>query len=141
MEFESGRQWMGRLESGADLWEWMERFGKANEIRSGWISAIGAVRRAVLAWYDQEGRTYLERRFDEPMEIVSCSGNFSLKEAVPFPHIHVVLSGRDLRCVGGHLLPGTEVFLVEYRIRELAGRPLERSQDDDIGLPVWPANP
>lgn len=138
MEFESLRTWVGRIEGGADLWQWMESFGRTNEIRAGWISAVGAVRRAALAWYDQEGRTYLERRIDAPMEVVSCSGNFSLKDGIPFPHLHVVLAGRDLGCVGGHLLPGTEVFLVEYLVRELAGPELARSRDDDLGLPVWP---
>jgi predicted DNA-binding protein with PD1-like motif len=138
MQYESGRIWMGRVEGGADLWEWLADFGKREAVRAGWVQAIGAVRRAAVAWYDQEKREYLDLHLDEPLEIVSCTGNFSLKDGEPFPHIHIVLAGRDGRCVGGHLLPGTEVFLVEYRVRELAGPEMVRTHDDDLGLPVWP---
>lgn len=128
---------MGRVEGGADLWEWMEAFGRREGVRAGWIQAIGAVRRAAVAWYDQEKREYLERKLDGPLEIVSCTGNFSLKDGDPFPHIHIVLAGKDGSCVGGHLLPGCEVFLVEYQVRELKGPEMVRTPDEALGLPVW----
>jgi predicted DNA-binding protein with PD1-like motif len=39
--------------------------------------------------------------------------------------------------VGGHLLPGSKVFLAEVYVRALGGEPPVRKVDETLGLPVW----
>ena len=137
MEFEAGRRWMGRIERGADLWEWFAAFGREHDIRVGSICGIGAVEKGAYAIYSQSKKEYDDRYEHRPLEVVSCLGNYSLKDGQPFPHIHVAFSANDGLAIGGHLIPGSRVFLIEYDIRELTGPPLERSDDPDLGLPVW----
>lgn len=128
---------MGRIERGADLWQWLEAFGREHEIQAGWIRAIGAAEEGAYSVYDQHRQSYSNRYEHRPLEIVSCEGNYSLKDGVPFPHIHIAFSGVDGNVVGGHLIPGTRIFLAEYDVQELRGAPLERHVDPEIGLPVW----
>ena len=49
----------------------------------------------------------------------------------------LVLADRDGKCRGGHLQPGTVVFMAEFEIRELSGAELKRSPDKETGLPSW----
>ncbi|MFN2543390.1 MAG: PPC domain-containing DNA-binding protein, partial [Actinomycetota bacterium] len=64
-------------------------------------------------------------------------GNVSLKDGQPFVHLHVVATGPDGAPVGGHLMEGTKVYLVEAYFRELGGPAPVREQNDDIGLATW----
>jgi predicted DNA-binding protein with PD1-like motif len=137
MELRGGRVWIERVPAGADLWEWLRGFVREHDVRTGTISLIGAVSRAVIAFYDQERREYVDRAVEGSHEIVSCTGNVSIHEGGPFPHVHVVLGAADGRCVGGHLRPGTVVFAGEAEVREAAGGELERAPDPETGLPLW----
>jgi len=137
MELRGGRVWLERVPQGSDLWEWLRDFAREHEVRAGSLSLIGAVSRAVISFYDQARREYVDRAVEGPHEIVSCTGNVSLHEGEPFPHVHIVLGAEDGRCVGGHLRPGTIVFAGELELREAAGGELERLSDPETGLPLW----
>ena len=93
---------------------------------------------AKLAYYNQQSLEYEELDFRDPMEIVSLYGNISLRNNVPFAHVHVVLSDAEGVARGGHLLPGgTPVFACELMIEEFEGEPLIRQKDDTTGLTLW----
>ena len=137
MPLATGRVWLVRIPRGADLWEWLRDFARANEVYAGSISLIGATSRAVIAFYDQGARAYREIVVEGDREILSCSGNISIHEGAPFPHVHVVLGAEDGSCVGGHLRPGTVVFIAEAEIREYEGEEKVRLPDPELGLPLW----
>jgi predicted DNA-binding protein with PD1-like motif len=130
-EARPGRIWVGRLETGDDLVEEIERFAEEQEVRAAWVSAIGAVRRAAFAYYEQEERRYLELETSEHHEITSLVGNISIL------HAHGSFASRNGTAVGGHLLLGCEVFVTEITIRELEGVELLRSPDEVTGLALW----
>jgi predicted DNA-binding protein with PD1-like motif len=92
---------------------------------------------ARLGFYDRRLRRYLEKSFRGDFELLSCSGNVSWKEGGVFAHLHAVLGDRKWRAFGGHLCPGSTVFVAEVRLQECPLR-LERVLDPDSGLFLWP---
>jgi len=131
------RTYIGRLPEGADLLESITRICKEENIRIGKITAIGAVKKAVIAFYDQVEKKYHNLELDQEMEIVSCIGNVSVLNGHPFVHCHIALADNQGKCFGGHLMMGTEIFACELIIEEFEGEPLERVYDEKSGLSLW----
>jgi predicted DNA-binding protein with PD1-like motif len=104
---------------------------------AGTVQAIGAVSELVVGFYRQDDREYRTIPFPEHLEIGSALGNVSLKDGRPFIHMHVTATRPDGTTVGGHLMEGTKVFLVEAYFRALGGPPPVREQEEDLGLAVW----
>jgi predicted DNA-binding protein with PD1-like motif len=136
-EARPGRTLVGRLETGSDLVEEIERACAEREIRAAWVSVVGAVSRAAYAWYDQEELRYLELGSGTHHELSGFVGNVSLKEGRPFLHAHATFSDRSGATVGGHLLPGCTVWVAEVTLREMTGVQLERTPDEVTGLALW----
>jgi len=124
--------YFGRLRKGGDLIEQITSFCAENAINSGFFTAIGAVERAEVAYYLQDRKTYVQEKFDEPLELASCTGDITLKDGKPFVHAHACLSREDKSTVAGHLVSASvyagEVFLTAFRNR------LERRLDKATGL-------
>jgi hypothetical protein len=131
------RTYIGRLPQGADLLESITRICKEENIKIGKITAIGAVKKAVIAIYDQTEKKYHNLEFNKEMEMVSCIGNVSILNGQPFVHCHISLADEQGRCFGGHLMVGTEIFVCELIIEEFEGEPIERVYDEQTGLSLW----
>ena len=136
-EAHAGRAFVGRLASGSDLVEEIEHYCAEQGIVAAQVTAIGAVRRARYAYYEQDDHRYLELETDTHHEIVGFTGNVSLKDDRPFLHAHATFADATGACVGGHLLRGTEVFAAEIMIREVGGVSLVRMPDEETGLALW----
>jgi predicted DNA-binding protein with PD1-like motif len=136
-EARAGRAFVGRLETGSDLVEEIERHCAEHGIVVAQVTAIGAVRRARYAYYEQDDHRYLELETDTHHEIVGFTGNVSLKDDRPILHAHATFADATGTCVGGHLLRGIEVFAAEVMIREVGGVSLVRMPDEQTGLALW----
>ena len=135
--YTSKRTFLGRLPNGADLYESIAKFCLDEDIKVGRVTAIGAVKKATVAYYDQHRKRYGTLKFKKELEIVSCIGNVSLKEGKPFVHVHILLADDKGKAFGGHLMPGTPVFACELSIEELEGKALDRKFDEKTGLAIW----
>ncbi len=135
--FEAGRCMLGRLPHGKDLLKTIEEFCAQNSIQTGVFSIIGSVMSATLGSYDQNQQVYVTFKKEEPLEIVHCTGNVSLKDGKIAVHAHAVLADIDGQTIGGHIFSETVVYAGEIYIQELLGKPLEREYDDTTGLPLW----
>ena len=135
-EYKPDRELIVRLKHDTDLIESITELARNQRIETGSFTAIGALRRARLAYYDQRNHEYREIRIDSPHEMVSCIGNVSLKDGQPFTHAHVVLSNEKGETKAGHLLEGV-VFAAEVHLRQLEGPKLERKYDEVTGLLLW----
>ncbi|MGB9134852.1 MAG: PPC domain-containing DNA-binding protein [Candidatus Bathyarchaeia archaeon] len=94
-----------RFFEGEDLIETVAETAKQNDVDSGFFFLIGTLKSAVLGYY--ENGKYLPVEKAGPLEIVSCTGNVSTKEEGELVvHGHVVVSDRDAKAFGGHVLPG-----------------------------------
>jgi len=126
-----------RLNHGADLLGSITKIFRQHPGQMGSFTAIGAVKKAHIAFYDQERKEYLDSVIDEPAEILSCVGNVSEVEGETSVHAHITLGYHDGTCRGGHLLEGTEVFACELSGLILEGEVLCREFDDVTGLKLW----
>lgn len=134
---DAGRAFVGRLATGSDLVAEIERFCLEREVVAAQVTVIGAVRRARFAYYEQVDHRYAELGSESHHEIVGFVGNISLRDNRPFLHAHATLADAAGATVGGHLLPGCEVFAAEVMIRELGDVSLVRIHDEETGLALW----
>jgi hypothetical protein len=132
-----GRIFMGKVSHGGDLQGEITDICAREMIHLGRVEAIGAVTRACLGIYHQQDREYRRIIINEPLEIVSFSGNISMKEGQPFVHAHVLFSDNKGTTYGGHLVPGTVVFACEFVIESFEGPELSREYDEETGLHLW----
>lgn len=126
-----------RIPKGSDLLLFIQDFVRAQDIRSGWLSGIGAVDRAVVGYYDQKERSYQTLILDAPMEVLNLTGNVSLVDGQPMVHAHVTLSDSQGRALGGHLKDSTMVFAFELCITEFLRELIERVPEPETGLLLW----
>lgn len=137
-EFARGRHLVARLPHGADLLEAIAAVADEHGVLTAEVRAIGALRRARLAFYDQETHAYGEWSLDQPLELVGLLGNVSRRDGTTAVHVHATLADHDGVCFGGHVAPGCVVFACELFVQELVGgEPLERAHDVETGLPLW----
>ncbi len=128
---------MGRLSHGGDLLEEISNMCLKENIQLGWFEALGAVKRARLAFYNQETHEYEFFLINQPLEITKPVGDVSLKDDHPFIHAHITLSDRARKAYGGHLTPGTVIFAREFRLEVFDGTGIKRDFDEATGLPLW----
>ncbi|MEI8390682.1 MAG: PPC domain-containing DNA-binding protein [bacterium] len=138
--YETEKIYMGRIPHDSDLLEQINNFCFENDINIGTVNIIGAVKHAKVGYYSQDKQIYriLEgENLKGGLEIVSCTGNISIKDAKPFAHIHIVLSNSEGKTFGGHLMPETIVYAGEFVIQKSKGDNLVRSLDETTKLPLW----
>jgi hypothetical protein len=135
-KFDLGRNFLVRAEHNSDLVQFVTELAEKERIIVAAFTAIGALKRAKLEFYDQEKHEYQEITLDSPQEIASCIGNISVKDGKPFVHAHAVLADKNGNTKAGHLLEGV-VFAAEIHLRELKGAKLERKYDKVTDLSLW----
>ena len=128
---------MGRLPHGQDLIKSIEAFCGETAVAMATFSAIGAVTSVTMGAYDQKQQVYVTYTKEAPLEIVSCTGNISLKNGNPVVHAHILLADMHGKTIGGHLFSETIIYAGEIDLLELAGKPLERAYDTTTGLMLW----
>ena len=76
-EVTTDRQFLARLDTGADWREEIEALADEAGIDAGWFVGMGAVSDAELWYYDQGEGKYHSIHLDEPLEVAACVGNVS----------------------------------------------------------------
>ena len=137
MRFSRGRNFLFRVPEGEKLLSFVNEFVEKHNVLVGTVSAIGSLRNPKIGYFDENAGEYKVIELSGLYELVSLSGNISLKDGKPFAHIHVALGDSEGRLYGGHLVEG-EVFVAEIFLQELLGEPLERKPQEN-GLTLWDA--
>jgi len=135
-----GEYFLLRLPTGSDLLESLERHVRETGITIGYLSGLGAVSRAVVAYYDQSAQEYRQFPLERHLEITNLIGNVSLRDGQPMVHAHATFADEDGSAFGGHVAPGTLVFAAEVALIGLEGPALIREHDQATGLPLWRAD-
>ncbi len=117
-----------RLRPGHDLREELDRFSKDRDIKAGSIiTCVGSLKRAVLRMADEN----ITKSFDERFEIVSLVGTLSQDGN----HIHISLSDKDGKTIGGHLKKGCLIYsTAEIVIGESDEFSFSREFDEQTGF-------
>jgi len=97
------------------------------------FTAIGALSRAVVAFFEWKSRRYRNIPIAEQVEVLSLLGDVTLEQGKPKVHAHIVLGKSDGSAHGGHLVeavvrPTMEIVLIETPTH------LQRSFDPESGL-------
>lgn len=110
MQFEKeGNILVAKLDDGVDLFDSLRNImDNIEEKCSVLISGIGMITDFKLGYYNSETGDYEWKEYNEPMELLSLSGSFTVNGSV---HIHAQVSGPDHDVKGGHL-DGGRVFNV-----------------------------
>jgi uncharacterized protein len=121
------------FEAGDEFSAGMQEFAEREKLTAAHFTAIGALSRATLAWFDPEAQQYEEHAVEEQVEVLSLVGNIAEHEGKPKLHAHVVLGKRDVTTLGGHLKKGhvrptLEVIVTESPLH------LHRIHDPKTGL-------
>jgi predicted DNA-binding protein with PD1-like motif len=127
------------LERGEDLLEGLGRAVEELRFEAATLQVIGGLERATAGYFDPEVKEYRPIETGH-VEICSGLGNVSIRDGRPFIHLHLVLSGADGSCVGGHAMDGCRAFVVEAYFRALSGPAPVREEVPEMGLKVWPGS-
>lgn len=133
-EHEGQRTFVLALDTGDEVTESMLSFSRENGIGAAEVSAIGAFRRATLAFYDPEAGEYVPIEVGEQVEVLSLSGDIALDEDdEPRLHLHAAVARRDGSARGGHLLEAEVRPTLEVIVTE-SPPALRRRSDPETGL-------
>jgi len=137
LESKLGRVIFARLFENEDLLEAISNTAKQRGIKAGFFVLIGTLKEAKLGFYRQG--EYEPIQIDEPVEIVSCMGNISLKEEKELVvHAHISVSDEKGQVSGGHVLPGCIVAATaELVLAEAVDVKLRRKFDEKTKLYLW----
>jgi predicted DNA-binding protein with PD1-like motif len=106
--------------TGQEVMKGLVAFARTHKLTAGHLTGIGAIRDAVIGYFEPQKKTYLRLHEKEQLEVLSLTGNLALDNDEPFFHIHVALGRRDGSARGGHLFEATvrptlELVLTAYR--------------------------
>ena len=135
-ESKVGRLVFARFVEDEDLLETITRVAERANVSAGFFFLIGTLKKAKIGFF-REGK-YEPIEMNQTLEIVSCSGNVSIKENKVFAHAHIAVSDDKGRVFGGHVMPeciiGTTGELV---LTEAQNIKLLREFDERIKLYLW----
>jgi hypothetical protein len=136
VEAETGKIIFARLFEDEDLLEAITQTAEKGRIKAGFFVLIGSLKKAKMGFY-HEGRYQLIET-TEPLEIVSCMGNISIKENKPFVHAHIAVSNRKGEVFGGHVSAGCIIAATgELVLIEAVNVELQRKLDEATQLYLW----
>ena len=125
------------LDNHVSIMEALAAFCKEKEVYCGKVSGLGAIGSATFRFLDPATKQYVDKTFEEQMEISTLTGNISVKDKQPYLHVHITACRRDYTCVGGHLLDARvngacELFVEDYYLTSAGRRP-----DEETGLNLY----
>ncbi len=128
---ESPESFLLRFDRGEEVLAGMASF--CEKEGPGSFTAIGACGKLTLAFYSLEQKKYLDRVFDEDMEICAMIGNTARDGKEIIVHTHGCFAGSDYAVVGGHIRELIVSATCEVTFFPMRGS-IERRFDELTGL-------
>ncbi|NQZ55076.1 MAG: DNA-binding protein [Candidatus Nitrosopelagicus sp.] len=122
-----------RLEIGEALMESAEKIAAAENVKLASISGIGACSKIEMGYLDLSIKEYVFKTFEGNMEILHATGNITLKDGEPFPHIHISVADDACKAFGGHLNEATISATFEG-VMQIIDHEIHREFNEDLGL-------
>ncbi|MDP9959688.1 PPC domain-containing DNA-binding protein [Chryseobacterium lathyri] len=108
-------------------------FVKSQNIQAGEITGIGAVNEVTLRFFKPSNKNYVDKTFNEQMEMTNISGNVSEIEGKPVLHMHVTLGREDYTALAGHLLDAKIRGAGEFIFYPLNTR-IVKIKNEEVGI-------
>ena len=122
-----------RLEMGDGLMESAQKIASAEGVKLASINGIGACSKIIMGYIDLNKKEYIFKEFEGNMEILHATGNITLKDGQPFPHIHISVSDEECKAFGGHLQEATVSATFEG-VMQIMDDAIHREFNEDLGL-------
>lgn len=91
------------LKRGEELQKALMEYTHQANLKSAWLSGVGGAQKVTLGFYNIETKAYQWKIFNEPLEILSLTGNLTSVDDQPFWHIHGIFSTQTYDTIGGHV--------------------------------------
>ena len=121
------------LNTGDEVMTTLAAFASAQRLHAAQFTAIGALSRGIVAFFEWTTKQYRNIPIDEQVEVLSIIGDISLDGDRPKVHAHAVLGKPDATACGGHLVEGHVRPTLEIVITESPAH-LRRRYDPESGL-------
>jgi predicted DNA-binding protein with PD1-like motif len=89
---------------GDEAFSGLLEFAEKYHVTSAHFTAIGALNRATLGWFDPQRRMYKKIPIDGQHEVIGMSGDIALYQGKPVVHTHMVVGTSDGTTRAGHVL-------------------------------------
>ena len=122
-----------RLEMGEGLMESTQRIATAENVKLASINGIGACSKIEMGYIDLSIKEYVFKTFEGNLEILQATGNITLKDGEPFPHIHISVANNECKAFGGHLNEATISATFEG-VMQIMDNEIHREFNEDLGL-------
>ena len=122
-----------RLEMGEGLMESTQKIASAENVKLASINGIGACSKIEMGYIDLNIKEYVFKTFEGNLEILHATGNITLKDGEPFPHIHISVADDGCRAFGGHLNEATISATFEG-VMQIIDHEIHRKFNEDLGL-------
>jgi uncharacterized protein len=122
------------LASGDEAMGCLKAFAEKERVGGAQITAIGALSRARLAYFDWETKRYQPIEVGEQVEVASLVGDIAVgPDGTPSIHAHAVVGKRDGRALAGHLEEAHVRPTLEIIVTEMPEH-LCKARDAETGL-------
>ncbi len=130
---EIGKTIFARLLENEDLLDSITRVAVEAKVSAGFFFLIGTLKTAKLGFFHEGEYEAIEMK--QPLEIVSCLGNISVKDGKVFAHGHAAVSDMKGKVFGGHVMAGCIIGVTgELVLVEAANISLTREFDKKTKL-------
>jgi uncharacterized protein len=114
---EQRREYAVIFAKGDEAFSGLVKFAEKYQVTSAHFTAIGAMNRATVAWFDPQRKMYKKIPIEGQFEVISMIGDIALYQGKPAVHTHVVVSNSGGTTRGGHVLelyvsPTLEVMVI-----------------------------
>jgi uncharacterized protein len=89
---------------GDEAFSGLLEFAEKYHVTSAHFTAIGALNRATLGWFDPQRKMYKKIPIDGQHEVIGMSGDIALYQGKPVVHTHMVVGSPDGTTRAGHVL-------------------------------------
>jgi len=122
-----------RLDKGDSVIDSFHQIAEENDITSGQIIGIGAVKKPVIGYYQTDNQAYKKDQLTGSYELTNLTAVITEKEEGVHIHAHATLAGENHQAFGGHLHKATIAAAGEFWIYA-SEIPIKRQRDNPLGL-------
>lgn len=108
-------------------------FCTEEDIKSAWISGIGAVESATLSTYDLDKKEYKSNNLEGRLELLNLTGNIGTLDGKIVAHLHCTIADGNAEAFGGHLTKAIVSATCEILITKIDFQ-IRRGLDPRTGL-------
>lgn len=102
--------------AGDELVSGLTDLALANGIESGYLTGLGGLSGALLAWGDPTVGGFRKIPIDEKCELISLTGHIQLRDGKPVVHMHAVVGFGDGSTKAGHVFEARVAPLAEISV-------------------------